>query len=472
MPPAFSAQTLDKRRVAVLPFQNISPDPKDEYFADGLTEELISTISKIRELMVISRTSTMQYKTRSKPIAQISRELNSGTLLEGSVRKAGSKVRVTVQMIDAKHDQHLWSESYDRELQDIFAIQSDIAERVADALRVELLSAERREIERKPTESTEAYQLYLKGRYHWTERTRAGMDKALEYFEEAVKLDSNFALAFAGLADCFNIYGDAEWLEPKDAFPKAKEFALKAIEINPKLAEPHASLGLVYHSYEWKWEEAENEFKRAIELKPSYATGHQWYGLYLEFRGRVDEGYAAIGQAWRLDPLSRIIALNVGFAMMLKGEYKGAIAQLEKVRDANPKFANVHEDLSLTYYLNARRDDAIREMHEAVALSGGDAGSKAELACLLGLCSRSDEAVKLLEELKESSKTTYVSKVGIAGIHFALGQFDEGFNYLSKAYEERSITTNHGVPLLLPWFNEARNDPRWAALERRLGLEP
>lgn len=462
------------QRLAVLPLVNISANKEDEYFADGLTEELISTVSKVRGLSVISRTSVMRYKGRDKSVAEIGKELRVGTVLEGSVRRAGNKVRIAAQLINVQSDRPLWSQSYDRNLDDIFSIQSDVSQRVAEALKIELLSSERIDIERKATANIQAHTLYLKGRYYWNERTREAMDKAVRYFEEAVKLDPLYAIAYVGLADCYIIYGDYGWLEPKKAFPQAKDYALRSVEIDSRLAEPHASLGTIYTSYEWMWQEAEKEFKQAIELNPSYATAYQWYGLYLEFMGRLDESYAQTKRASELDPLSRIIGANLGAALMIKGKYTEAIDQLDSVIEANPNYANAHDILGLACYLDSRTDDAVKELRKAEEMSGGDVNVKSDLALVLGFSGSRDEACKILDEIKELSKTNYVSKLIIAWVLFAVGRSDEGFSYLDVACEERSATADHGHPLafmrLLPLFSDTRKDPRWAAFERRLGL--
>jgi adenylate cyclase len=277
--------SLDKKRIAVLPFSNISPDPNDEYFADGMTEELISTIAKIARLQVIARTSILRYKSGNMSVVEIGKELKAGTILEGSVRKAGDKLRITAQLIDSQGSQHLWSESYDRELKDVFAIQTDISKTVANALKVQLLSSEKRDIEKRATESTEAHTMYLKGLHQYNERTKEGNERAVKYFEEAIKLDPKYAIAYAALADCYSIFGDYGWLNPGQAYPKAKLFAAKAIETDPTLAEAHASLGLAVSS-DWNLIGAETEYKKAIELKPGYATAYLRYGLLLEFMRR------------------------------------------------------------------------------------------------------------------------------------------------------------------------------------------
>jgi adenylate cyclase len=459
---------VDKTRIAVLPFANLSPDPNDEYFADGMVEELISAVSKIRKLGVIGRTSVMKYKGAGKGIAEISRELKVGSVLEGSVRKAGNRLRLTIQLVDAKSEEHLWSEIYDRELGDVFMIQSDIAERVADALKVELLSGEKKDIERRATENTDAYTLYLKGRYYWNERARNGIDKAVKYFEEAVKMDPKFALAYAGLGDCYLIYSDYGWLNPREGKPKAKEYVLKAMEIDPRLAEAHASLGMLDTYHEWRWDEAEKEFLRAIELKPSYATAYHWYSHLLRFTGRSDEAYEQIGRASALDPLSRIIGLNLGEDLLLIGKLAEAIGQMEKVIEAYPDYAYVHVALGFTYYVDSRTDKSISEFRKALELSGNDPLHKANFAYVLGLAGRRDEAERIIAELKEASKSTYVDNGNLAVALYSVGRTDEAFSYLEKAYEEREYSLAYIK--VFPWYSEFRKDPRWASLERGMRL--
>jgi adenylate cyclase len=471
---AISSMQFDKKRVAVLPFSNISPDRADEYFADGMTEELISTLSRIGGLRVISRTSVMRYKGSGKGVEEIAKELNVGSILEGSVRKAHDDLRISAQLIDARNDEHLWSQDYDRKLEDVFAIQREIAQNVAGVLSVALLSSEKEDIERRVTDSPQAHTLYLKGRYYWNERTRDGIDKAVKYFEEAVRLDPMYALAYAGLADCYIIYGDYAWIEPKKAFPKAEEYASKSIEIDPRLAEPHASLGTAYTSYEWMWQEAEKEYRQAIGLKPSYATGHQWYGLYLDLMGRLDEANTQIKLASDLDPLSRIIGVNLADNMTRRGQYKEAIEQLDTVIEAYPDYANAHSYLGIALYFDSRTDEAIDELRKALVMSGGDANAKVDLAFFLGFSGGRDEASKLFEEIKGLSGTIYISKIAVAWVLFALGRVDEAFNQLDMACEEKSAAADHGNLLgfmrLYPMFSEMRTDPRWAHFERRLGL--
>jgi TolB-like protein/Flp pilus assembly protein TadD len=460
----------DRRRLAVLPFANISADPNDEYFADGMTEEFISTLSRIRGLKVISRTSIMRYKDTGKSVDEIARELNVGSILEGSVRKSGDKLRITTQLIDPQTEEDLWSESYDRRLEDVFAVQSDIAQRVAAALKVQLKVDERQSIEKTPTLSMEAHILYLKGRYLWNERTRDGTNKAVKYFEEAVKLDPKFALAYAGLADCFVIYGDFGWLSTREAFGKAKEYATKAIEIDPSIAEAHTSLAAVFAEFEWRWHEAENEYMQAIELKPSYATAHQWYSIFLVVVGRLDEAYDQARRALELDPLSRVIGNNLGEKLLYLGRRREAIEQFERVIEANPDYVVAHDFLGLALYLDSRTDEAIEELNKAIALSGDDPVVKADLACIFGFVGRHDEAGSVLQELKGLSKSNPRLNGPIGYVLSSIGRTDEAFEYFDRAYEEQAMGMSLRNFSLLPVFSELRKDQRWVALEKRSGL--
>ena len=472
---AVSAAGLDRSRIAVLPFDNISPGREDEYFADGMTDEMISAISKIQEIRVIARTSAMKYKGSKKGIAEIGRELRVGTLLEGTVRRSGGMLRITAQLIDSRTEEGLWSESYDRELRDVFSIQSDISHKVAEALRIKLRTTEEKDIVRATTGNTEAYTLYLKGHYYWNERTKEAIDKAAKYFEEAIKLDSNYALAYAGLGDCHIMRGAFNWVQPVDAFPKARQYAMKSIEIDSRLAEAHTILATVFDSYEGKWQDAEYEYKRALELKPSYATAHMWYGLLLLFLGRFADARNQIALAVELDPFSRVGGINLPSVPYYQGKALEAIEQFESALKADPDFAYKHNALGWAYYLGSRTEDAISEMRQAVSMSGGDPVLKADLACALGFSGQRDEARRLLEELvTPGGAPDYVSKMKIAQVLFSIGSADEAFSVLEEAREDHSMFTDVSNYLLqlrmLPWFAEVREDPRWDALVRRLRI--
>jgi len=462
----------DKYRIAVLPLANISPDPQDEYFADGMTEELISTLSRIDGLRVIARTSVMRYKeSGSKDVAEIGRELKVGTVLEGSVRKSANKLRITAQLIDVQTQEHLWSRDYDRVLQDVFAIQSDIAQQVAEALKVRLLTGEKGQIEKKATEDLEAYTLYLKGRYFWNKRTEADLNKAILYFEQAIKIDSSYALAYSGLADSYSLLANRGYLSPKEACPRAKAAATKAVEIDDMLAEAHASLAHVKMAYDWDWLVAEREFKRAIELNPSYATAHQFYARYLWEMERHDEAIAEIKRAEELDPLSLPISAGVGLALLKARRYDQAIEQLRKTQEMDPNFANAHLVLGWTYLRKGMGEQAIAELQKMITLSGDSLLAAAALVQAYAKLGKRREAQKRLDQVIELSKNRPAkSSYFIAASYAELGEKDQALAWLQKAYDERN-------DFLLgirsdPSFNSLRSDPRFAALLKKVGLRP
>jgi adenylate cyclase len=461
----------DKKRIAVLPFVNMSPDSSDEYFADGMTEEIISTLSNISQLTVISRTSVMKFKGEKKRLPDIGRELMARSFLEGSVRKAGSHIRITVQLLDAVEDKNLWSKFYDRELQDIFACQSEIAQSVAAALKVELLSGEKRDIERRPTASPEAHALYLKGRFYWNERTKEGNEKAMKYFEEAIKRDSDYALAYAALADCYVVAGVFGWMKLKEAFPSAKGNATKAIEIYDRTAEAHTILAAVFAEFEWKGEDAEKEYRQAIELKQSYATVHQWHSMFLTMAGRLSDAYDEAKKAKDLDPLSGIIRVNLAERLLHMGRTEEAVGELESLKQVNPDFGWARCWLGIAYFLGSRPREAIQESRAAVELLGGDPVAKSYLACVLGASGYRDEATDILQELQEKSAKSPILIGYVASILFTVGRTDEAFQFLGKAFEERSITMDLWNFFGLQLFEKLRGDPRWGPLDEMRGFK-
>ncbi|MCI0697473.1 protein kinase [candidate division KSB1 bacterium] len=401
------AVSPDKYRIAVLPLANISPDPQDEYFVDGMTEELISTLLRIDGLRVIARTSVMRYKVGgNKDVAEIGRELKVGTVLEGSVRKSANKLRITAQLIDVQTQEHLWSRNYDRVLQDVFAIQSDIAQQVAEALKVRLLTGEKGEIEKKATENLEAYTLYLKGRYFWNKRTEADINKAILHFEQAIKIDSTYALAYSGLADSYSLLANRGSLSSKEACPRAKAAAIKAVEIDDTLAEAHTSLGFVRMAYDWDWLVAEKEFKRAIDLNPSYAIAHQMYARYLSGMGRHDEAIAEIKRAEELDPLSLPISAGVGQTFLKARRYDQAIEQLRKTQEMDPNFAQAHYFLGGAYLNKEMNEQAIAELQKAITLSADSLSVGAALVQAYAKLGKRNEAQKRLDEVIELSKNS------------------------------------------------------------------
>ena len=459
----------NSNRVAVLPLDNVSEDPHDSYFADGLTDELISTLSKVKELNVISRTSVMQYKNKPKVVRSIGKELDVGTLLEGSVRKAGNNVRIAIQMIDAKHDTPIWAERYDREIQNIFAIQTEIAERVTEALKLKLLPSEKARIEKVSTENTEAYKLYLKGRHEWDRRAGGEIDAALKCFQAAVELDPQFAMAYAGLADSYAIYSLAWIVNPGEALTRAKEYALKALEIDPNLAEAHSSLGYVYAFYDWKWADAEEEIRRAIELKPSYATSYFWYGKILCYSGRLDEAYDKTTRAAELDPLSNVTQAFLSYILISMKKWDQAIEQCIKTIKNHPGIAHIHRFLAWAYYAVSRNEDAIEEMRKAISVSGSGFQEKAEYAILLDSLGRRSEANLVLEDFNHIARTASVPSLAMAEALLSVGRTDEALSYLKKAVmDERGERLQHFR--VWPFFDRYRNDQRWHALVNQMRI--
>ena len=460
----------DKKRIAVLPFANISPSPSDEYFSDGMTEELIATLSRIRGLGVIARTSVIRYKGVTKPVMEIGRELNVGTMLEGSVRVAGKRLRITAQLIDAATEEHLWSEVYDRELEDAFAIQTDIAKRIAKALEVRVLHSETLRLEKKATAIPEAYSLYLKGRHSLNTRTERGLKEAIHYFDSSIRRDPKFALAYTGLADAYSILASysLEYVPPREGFPKAETAAERALSINDGLAEAHASLGLVKFYYEWDWSGAEAEFEKALELNPGYAQAHQYYADFVKSFGRFDEALREMTKALSLDPLSFSINTGIGHILYLSREYDKAIDHYRKVVESDPAFVPARLWFGRPYMQKGMFKEAIEQSEEAVKLSGESTVSLATLGQAYASAGKLVEAGKILEQLLERSKKQYVPSYWIALVYMSLGNKDEAFAWLERAYHERSswlVWAN-----VEPRFDPLRSDPRFTSILTRMRL--
>jgi TolB-like protein len=463
-------QTYATDRIAILPFRNMSPDPDDEYFAEGITEEIISTVSGISGLNVISRTSVMHYKRTEKTVKEIGRELEVGSVLEGSLRKAGNRIRVTTQLIDVVGDRHLWAQNYDRNLDDIFAVQSDVAKQVADALKVRILSPEKQRIEMKPTESTVAYTLYLKGRYHWNKRGIGDVTKAIEYFQLAVHEDQRYALGYDGLCDCHRILASNWNLEIEANLEKAKQYVARALELDPDLAEGHASrAGLLMGDYEWPL--AEEAFKKAIEMKPSYASVHHWYFLLLLAQERMSEALSHIQRAAELDPLSPVINLEHGYYYLVKGDYMRAAQLYETAAELDPKSAIARGYLANVYARMGRLDDTRREAGAYVALVRdsypmASTGMEAFMAWASG---DKEKLRRLLPALESHLKETGTSALDMATNYFFLGENDKGFEWLEKSFSNKEFfvvfSRTHD------FLDGVRKDPRYLSLLKRLGLE-
>jgi len=454
--------SLPKDRVAVLPFTNISPDQADEYFSDGMTEELISSVSKTKGLRVIARTSVMRYKGTSKSIAEIGRDLNVGSVLEGSVRKAGDKIRVTVQFVETSNEEPSWSQVYDREIRDIFAIQSDIAQKVAEALREHVFGGMPRVEEGKPTTSPEAYINYLRGRQLWNKRTAVDLKRAIEFFEAALTIDGNYAKAYTGLADSYASLALFEFMAPNEAYPKAREAVRKALALDGRLAEAHTSSGLIKFQYDWDWKGAEQEFRVAIGINPSYAPAHHFFADYLKAMGRFDEALAEIDKAYELDPLSLAINTGVGHVLYLSRQYDRAIEQYKKAVELDPTFMATHVWFGRPYLEKGMFAEAISELEKAVELSGESTLALAMLGHGLASAGRRDESMQILEKLNERSETQYVPSYWIAVIYNGLKDKEQVIAWMRKAFDERSswlVWTN-----VEPRFIWLKDDPDFNSL--------
>ena len=460
---------LRKERIAVLPFVNMSPDPNDEFFADGLTEELIDRLCQIRELEVIARTSVMAYKNKEKKAAEIGSELSVGSLVEGSVRKAGNKIRVTAQLIDAKTESHLWSSRYDSELQDIFAVQGDIAEKITEALKLNLIDAEKQRIGKRPTSIPEAYVAYLNGVYFRYKASLAGLRKAAQYNSKAIELDPNYAEAFAQLA-MDHIFLGVFFGEPVDqAFSKAKELAAKALELGPNLSEAHYAKSWVSYFYELDWGAAEREGKAAVDLKPSYAEPRSCLAWILLALGRYDEALDEARKAVDLDPLGVYSHLSLAHVLSAIGKFDEAILWLTKTIETEPDSPFFHSELGYTYLQMGKVAEGAKEMEKAAELPDGDF-FKASLGYGYAISGRREDALKIASEMQLARAKGMARPYDIAIIYAGLGESSKALDLLDQAYQEHSI-----VHLLLlsvePAFANLRLEPRFKALLKRLNLE-
>jgi TolB-like protein/DNA-binding winged helix-turn-helix (wHTH) protein/Flp pilus assembly protein TadD len=456
------------RSLAVLPLESLSNDASQDYFADGMTDELISDLGQISALRVISRTSVMAYKHTRKPLPEIARELNVDAVVEGTVLRSGDQVRITAQLIEAAADKHLWSQSYEGELRDTLALQNNVARAIADQIRISLNPQEQAALKSVKVVNPKAYESYLKGRYFWNKRTADSLKVALAYFNQAIDEDRNYAQAHSGLADTYALLGDWQYavMTPKEALPKAKAAAIKALELDSALGEAHNSLAFCLDAFEWDFDSAGKEFRRAIELNPSYATAHHWYAWHLSVLGRYDEAIAEMRKAENLDPLSLIINADLAELLLIAHLYDDSIQQSRKTIEMDPNFALAHNQLGLAYLEKQMHDEAIVELQKAVRLSGDSPTCIANLASAYVVSGKRYEAAKLLSDLKTRSKPSYSYSPEIAVIYAALGDGNQAMNWLDKGYEERF---NPSV-LLRPGFDPLRSDPRFKDLMRRIGV--
>ena len=454
--------------IAVLPLENLSRDPEQEYFADGMTDALTNDLSKIGALRVISRTSAMRYKGTNKSLPEIAKELNVDGIVEGSVMRSGNRVRITAQLIRATTDQHVWADSYEHDLGDVLKLQGEVAQAIAQQIRVQLTPQQQARLGSARAVNPEAYESYLKGQsLLYATVTRDGIKRAQNYFEQAIQKDPNFAQAYVGVADCYLILGEIRWLSPQDAYQHGNEAVRKAIELDSTLGEAHATLGWLSWRHEWNWRTAEREFRYAVELSPSYVVGHEHLALYLSWSGRRAEALAEIAKIKELNPeLASLLASNPYYHLR---DYKGLLEVSRNSVTSNPGAWTPHYWLGVAYEGLNEQMEAVSEYKNAIELSEGDQDPTAALAHAYASIGRRAEAEKILRELQQRSKTSYVSPYMIATIYAGLGEKDRAFEFLEKAYRERSSDISYFIKADLR-IDNLRSDPRYADLLRRMGL--
>ncbi len=454
--------------LAVLPLASLSNDASQDYFADGMTEELIADLGQISTLRVISRTSAMTYKGVSKPLPQIARELSVDAVVEGTVLRSGERVRITAQLIQVPNERHLWAQSYEGDLRDALTLQNSIAREIAAQIRTTLSRQEVAALKSSGEVNPEAYEAYLKGRYFWNKRTGDGLKKAIDYFNYAIDKDPGYAKAYSGLADSYALLGDWEYgvLSPQEAFPKAKTAATRALILDDKLGEAHASLAFIQDLYEWDWKSAEKGYKRAISLTPSYATAHHWYAWHLLVMGRNDEGIAELIKAQSLDPLSLIISADLADALCIARRYDDSMQQSRKTIEMDPNFAVAHYQLGQALQQKHLHDEAIAEFRKAIELSGNNTTFDSNLAYSYAISGRPDDAVKIIKNLEDRQSQQSATDASIALIYVGLGDKAQAMVWLGKAYQARF---NPSI-LLRPAFDPIRPDAGFQELLRRIGI--
>ena len=464
---AAAPNELPAKSIAVLPFENLSEDKANAFFAEGIQDEILTRLAKGADLNVISRTSTQHFKSAPENLPEIAKRLGVMHILEGSVQKASDQVRVNVQLINALTDAHLWADTYDRKLTDIFAVETEIAKAIADTLQAKLTGSEQHVIAARPTESTEAHQLYLKGRYFWNKRTGNDLKKSIDYFQQAIAVDPNYALAYAGVADAYVWLPGYTAGTPRDCYPKAKAAATKALQLDDTLAEAHTTLALAIWLYDFDSAQAIREFQRAIELNPNYAIAHQQYGNNtLAALGRFDDAIGEGKRAVELDPLSLVINTDLGSDYYYARRYDEAIAQLRKTLEMDPGFYIAHLVLGQVLDAKGARDAAIVECQKARALND-DPSVLGVLARAYGLSGNKMEAEKILDQLKKLSQERYVSAYSFALTYLGLGDKEEALRWLEQSYQDRA-GSDIGYIRVDPLLDPLRGDPRFEALAEKI----
>jgi len=462
-----AATVAPNKSIAVLPFDNLSRDPDNAYFCEGVQDEILTRLAKVADLKVISRTSTQHFKSVPDNLPQIAKQLGVAHILEGSVQKASDQVRVNVQLINALTDAHLWGDTYDRKLTDIFAVESEIANTIAETLQAKLTGSEKVAVSARPTENPEAYQLYLKGRFFWNKRTAVDLRKSIEYFNQAIEQDPNYALAYAALAQAWLLLPAYDGGAPKDCFPHAETAAKKALALDDNSSDAHAALGMVKQIYDFDLPGAIAEFERAIQLNPNDAMAHHWLSNHsLAAAGQTEREIAEMKRALELDPLSLIINANLGQAYINVNRYDDAIAQLRKTIEMEGSFYFAHQMLGEALDLKGQIPEAITEYEKAIALND-DPIPKALLGHLYGRIGRKDEARKILEELRQTREQRYIEAYGLAIVYLGLGDRNETFNWLEQGYRDRD-GYYMAVIRIDPVLASLHGDPRFEALAEKI----
>jgi TolB-like protein/DNA-binding winged helix-turn-helix (wHTH) protein/Flp pilus assembly protein TadD len=458
------------RSLAVLPLENLSGDASQDYFADGMTDELITHLAQIGDLRVISRSSVMTYKGLRKPLAEIARELDVQAIVEGSILRSDKRVRITAQLIRVPADEHIWAHSYEGDISDTLVLQSQVAQAIADQIRVTVNSQRHVALETSKAVNIEAYDSYLKGRYYWNKRTGEGLKEAIQYFNRSISIDPNNAEAYSGLADAYALAGDWEYgiLPPTEAFPLAKTAANEALALNGRLSEAHTSLAFVLDLYYWDWDTAEKEYRLAINLNPNYAMAHHWYAWHLLVLGQNAEGMLEMKKAESLDPLSLIIRSDVANALTASHRFEESIQQSKKTLALDPNFAIGHFHLAEALVQQHQYDAAIAEFQRAIELSGHLAAFDANLAHAYAVSGRKAEALKIAKDMEIRSDLNQSANALIALIYVGLGDLDQAMIWLNKAYDARF---NPSI-LIRPAFDPLRSDARFRELWHRIGLPP
>jgi serine/threonine protein kinase/Tfp pilus assembly protein PilF len=465
--PSSRPGAVNGKSIAVLPFTNMSGNAEDEYFSDGVTEDILTQLSKISDLNVISRTSVMQYKGTKKTIREIGKELNVGVILEGSIRRAGDQVRIVAQLIDATNDRHIWAETYDKEFKQIFAVQSEVAQKIAGALQAKLSSSEKERIEIRPTSNTEAYTDYLKGRHHWNKRRADDLRMALDYFNKAVEKDPSYATAYVALAETYALLPEYAGAADSEMFARAEEAATKALALDPSMGEAHAVFGLLYVN-RWDYAGGEAEFRKALELSPGIPSTHQWYSLCLTFQGKLQEGLAEMSRAHDLDPLSLVINADIAFDLIFLKDYDRAIDQFKKTLELDQNFGPAVAGIGEAYVLKGLYAEAVEASKRASALMGNDPFGLSFIGYTYARCGKRDSASAILDKLLKMITIRPHIACFVAVVYNGLGEKEKAFEWLEKGCQGHDIYMR-GLRVDPSW-DEYRSDPRFVSILKRVGL--